>query len=111
MKNLALLISILGIFILLILINIQEPKLSSIYSIKNKDVNEKVKIQGKIIDLKSFGNSFTIAKIKDNSGYIEIISNYPKIKQYKNSTFEIIGRLTEYKGNLQIQADKIKLIK
>ena len=111
MKKIALIISLIGIFILLILINLQEPKISEINSLSNKRLNEEVKIQGKIIDLKIFQSNFTITKIKDNSGFIEVICNCPQIKKLQNSTLQITGKLTEYQSNLQIQADKILFVK
>lgn len=111
MKNIVLAISLIGILILLIIINTQEPELSNISAIKNKSLNERVKFQGQIIEIKIFKSNFTIAKIRDNFSAVEIICNCENIKYHKNKTLEITGRLTTYQGNLQVQADKIILIR
>jgi DNA/RNA endonuclease YhcR with UshA esterase domain len=110
MKNISLILSILGIFILLLLLKFQEPEKLSINEAKSKEINSKLSIEGKIIDLRIVNeDNFTISKIKDNSGYIEMICNCPDLKNFKNQTLLISGYLSEYKGNMQIQANKIKV--
>lgn len=109
-------ISLLGIIILLILTNIIEPKQTSINEIKIKDLNKKVKIHGKIENIKTIENdntreSFQILTIFDKTREIDVVfnakpnSNLLNLKT--NQYITIIGRVTQYKDKLQIQAEKI----
>ena len=105
--KLSLILSLLGIITLLILANITEPEQINIKDITIKDVNKKAKIQGEVVRIKSYEKSnFQIIKLKDSSGEIEITTN--KILDLKNNQeLIIIGRITQYKNSLQIQAEKI----
>jgi RecJ-like exonuclease len=108
MKKLALTISLGGILILLLLVNFQETKRTEIQEINEKNINKIIKIQGTSENIKKYGNSFTTFYISNNSTKIQIICNCPIIKE--NQKLEITGKLTKYKKNLQITADKIKII-
>ena len=105
--KLSLAISLIGIIILLILTNTLEPQLRNIEEITTKDLNKKIKIQGKIINIRSFEESnFQIISIKDSTGKIDITTN--KILNLKNNQSIIVsGRVTDYKQYLQIEAEKI----
>jgi len=109
--KLSLIISTAGIFLLLLLSNILEPKLTSIKEINYKFIDRQTKVQGIIFNIKTYKESdFQIISIKDNTGKIDITIN--KIIDLKNNqTITIIGRVQEYKESLQIQADKIQLVK
>jgi len=105
--KLSLILSLLGIITLLILANITEPEQINIKDITIKNLNKKAKIQGEVVRIKSYEKSnFQIIKLKDSSGEIEITTN--KILDLKNNQeLIIIGRITQYKNSLQIQAEKI----
>ncbi len=97
-------ISIAGIFILLLLSFILQPKLINIENIDENLINQKVRIRGRIIQEKNYDNDFSVLTIKDKTASIEVTCNCKNL-QGKNA--EIIGRITEYGQELQIQADKI----
>lgn len=117
LSKIYLLLSLIGISWLLFLSYSLEPKLQSIDSMTIKDFNKKVKIQGKIENIKSIENdktkeSFYILTISDKAGKIPVVFNAEpnlnlslNIKTNQNIT--IIGRINTYKNNLQIQAEKI----
>jgi DNA/RNA endonuclease YhcR with UshA esterase domain len=102
-------ISLIGVFLLLILSNILEPRLISIEKINDKLIDKKVKVQGEIFNIKTYKDSdFQVTSIKDKTGKIDITID--KILNLKNNqTITIIGKVTQYKQYLQIQADKILL--
>ena len=111
MKNIALIISLVGILVLLLFINIAEPKEIQISEINEKYLDRKVKVIGEVREIKVFENNFTsfkISDIKNKTNEINIICNCPNITS--KSKLKIIGRITKYKGELQIQADIIKEI-
>ena len=70
-------------------------------------IDRKVRVQGDIFNIRSYKESdFQIISIKDNTGRIDITTD--KILNLKNNqTIIITGKITEYKGSLQIQAEKI----
>ena len=105
----SLLISIIGIFLLLIISNISEPRLIQINSINDNLINKKVQVQGIIFNIKSYKESnFQVISVKDKTGKIDITTN--KILNLKNNqTIIITGTVQEYKQDLQVQADKISL--
>ena len=109
MKQLSLIISIIGIFLLLLIINYQQPEVSTINQLTTKKINDQVSIIGQITNTKVFQNQFTILNMQDSTGKINIICNCPKINQ--NTTLKITGRLIKYQNQLEIQADKIQLAK
>lgn len=105
-------ISLLGILILLILSSILEPSLTNIREIDSKYLNKKVKIQGEIINMKSYNTKtneiFQVLEIKDGTGYIEVIlSSKKETPLRKNQKITVIGIVNLYKNSLQIQAHKI----
>lgn len=105
--KISLIISILGIILLLILINIIKPSQIKIKDINEDLLNQKVEIQGKIQSIKTYKESnFQIITINDSTDKIDVLIDNP-INITKNQTAIVIGRISEYKDTLQIQADKI----
>jgi len=96
-------ISFLGIFLLLFLANYQKPK--EITTSSNLTLNEKISIKGKIINERNY-DEFSILKLQDSCGTIEIICN---CKNFLNKSVLIEGKVTEYKNKKQIQAEKIQI--
>jgi DNA/RNA endonuclease YhcR with UshA esterase domain len=105
--KISLTISLIGIFLLLTLSNILEPKLINIEKINDRLINKKIKIQGEISNIKTYEDSnFQTISIRDNTGKIEVTID--KILNLKNNqTIILIGKVTQYKEYLQIKADKI----
>ena len=103
----SLIVSLIGIFLLLLLLKTLEPRLISIEKINGELINKNVKIQGEIFNIKLYEDSnFQVIAIKDNTGKIEVTIN--KILNFTNNqNITIIGKVQEYNENLQINADKI----
>ncbi|MFA5992374.1 MAG: OB-fold nucleic acid binding domain-containing protein [Candidatus Pacearchaeota archaeon] len=109
--NKILILSLVGIFILLLILHFHEPELNKIKDITKLPVYTQVKISGKIISLSEYSNNFKSIKLKDSTGEIFVVGNFEKInKEHINKTTEIIGKLSEYNNQPQIQADKITLL-
>ena len=99
-------VSLIGILILLFLSETIEPRLVTISSLSNKDLNKKVKISGEILEIEN-KEGFQIISIKDQTGEISIIANTQlQISEIKKN-ITIVGLVQEYEGNIQISADKI----
>ncbi len=117
MKNLgliqfSLIISVVGIIILIFLSIYSEPKISSIEEINKKNLENYVKINGTIINIdkiKSGENYFLIIRLKDFSDSIDVL-DYENSNLKINQKIQVIGKISEYKNQLQIEAKKIKLL-
>ena len=93
------LISILGIFLLLLVSFLTQPKQVNHYS--ELKINNYVKTTGKIISINSY-QDFLVIKLNNN---ITITCN---CNLKANQTVAVAGKVTKYKGNLQIEAEEIE---
>ena len=107
--QISLISSLFGIFILIILMNLPLKQIK-INQITTQDLNKQINIQGKIQSIKSFKESnFQIIALQDSTGEINITID-KILNLQKNQTIIVIGKITEYNKQLQIQANKISLI-
>jgi aspartyl/asparaginyl-tRNA synthetase len=103
-------VSILGILILLFISENIEPVQVKIKDITDLRLNQKVRITGQIIGIKTYQkSSFQIITINDSMAKIDVTLDKP-LNLTKNQTIIVTGKITEYKTNLQIQADKIQIL-
>lgn len=112
--KISLIISLSGILILLILMQNLSPDKLKIKDISEKNLNQKIEVLGKISGIKNYKDShFQIITLDDETGKINIIKNNIN-NLTKNQTILVIGKITyytsEYKDELQINADMIKLL-
>ena len=107
LKEISILISVIGIMLLLILSNLVEPKLIKISDIDKHYLNQKIKTKVIVKKLIQY-NNFMILTIKDNEKEIFVFVD-KIIDINKDSNIIVIGRVTEYKDKLQIRAEKISL--
>jgi DNA/RNA endonuclease YhcR with UshA esterase domain len=104
----SLIISIIGIFLLLILTLTIQPVKTKIKDIDSSELNQRIQIQGKIISIRTYkSQNFQIITLNDSTGKIDI--TLTPINVTKNQTIIVTGRVAEYKNNLQIEAEKISL--
>jgi RecJ-like exonuclease len=108
LKQISLIISFIGIITLLLTINTLQLPTTNIESITARDLNKNIKIIATISSQKSF-NDFSILTIQDESGKITGICNCPQLP--KNKTLEIIGKISKYENEIQININKISLSK
>ena len=100
-------ISLIGILFLLFITNTQRPTLTNIENINNKLLNKNVKVQGEIFNIRSYEDSnFQVISIKDETGKIDVTINQI-LDLENNKNIIVIGKITQYKEFIQIQADKI----
>ena len=94
--------SIIGVFFLLILSATFQPKQVSSY--QELKLGEYVKTQGKVIYAKNY-DDFSILTLSNN---LTLTCN---CRSKVNATIQVQGKVTEYKGKLQVQSNEIKEIK
>lgn len=108
LEKLSLLISLLGIILLIFLSQTLEPKQIKISEISSKMLEGYVKIQGNLTSIKNLDN-MQILKVEDETEGISVIV-FEKINLSNGMQIEVIGKVTRYKGSLEIEAQKIKEI-
>ncbi len=105
--KISLILSLIGIFTLLIISNLQPP-VSTIYELNKTKERKQIKLEGEIAWIREINENFYLATLKDETGEIDLTLN----KEIPiNKQVEVIGELTIYNGKIQIQTKKIKLKK
>lgn len=103
----ALITTVIGIILLMLLSFNLEPEIKKISEISDSDLGTFVKVQGKIINVKQT-ESLTIIKLFENNNTINILAD--NVQFYVNSSIEVIGKVTEWHSILEIEASRIKTI-
>jgi len=108
----ALATAIIGTVLLVFLSAKLEPRLINISEIDIRKIDNFVKISGDIADVKDTQSLF-IFDVEDESGVIKVIVYKDKetINLNKGMKVEIIGKVKEYEGEIEIEASSIKHIK
>lgn len=104
--RISLIISLIGIFFLLFLAKNLEPKQINIKDINNNLLNQKVAVQGTILKITD-KETFQILSVADATGKINVLCECKNNSIANNQNITVTGTVEEYKGNLQISADKI----
>ena len=104
--KLSLIISILGIFLLLILTNLIKPQQVNNYQqLSQLKLNQLATTTGKVISVYST-NDFNIIKLNNN---LTLTFNQKNLQLKQNQTITATGIISSYQSSLQIQANKIKI--
>jgi len=104
LTKLALLTFLVGLIALFFISSNLEPKLIKISDISGKMMDNYVRIQGEVIKSKA-SEGFTILTLDDSTDSISVIT-YQKLNVSGN--IEVIGKIKEYKGSLEIEATDIR---
>jgi DNA/RNA endonuclease YhcR with UshA esterase domain len=106
----ALCISILGLLILTYVSEVIEPPVSSIRDINANSVGKNLHVIGKVSEAHSFSGGSAVLTIDDGTGKIDAYVGYSTAKSMpgilKAKTVSVTGEIDEYKGSLEIKADK-----
>ena len=101
--KISLIISVTGIFFLLLLSILIQPK--QINNEKELKLNDYISVKGKIISIRNY-DDFNVIKLDNN---ITLTCEKCKLKQ--NQTIIAEGKVEEYEKQLQINAEKIQEMK
>jgi len=102
--------AIIGIFVLLWLSSHLEPNLGSISEISKNDLGSWIKVRGQIENIRQTETLAIIKLADENNNTITIIAQMQNSAFQKDSIIEVIGKITEYNGMLEIEASKIKTL-
>ncbi len=102
----SLIVSLIGIFILVILVNSIEPEIIKISSINERMIDEWVKIKGNVTEHRVV-EGLTILTIYDGTAGINAIFR-KEIHNIEGVEVTITGKIIDYKGELEIDISEIK---
>ena len=101
----ALITFLIGMIALFFLSQSLEPKLVKISDINSRMIDSYVRVQGEVIKAKQT-DAATLITLNDGTESISVFS--PKLNISVNSSIEVIGKVKDYKGMLEIEAQKIQ---
>ncbi len=108
--KLALVWSLIGIFILLVVAVFTEPKAIELAEV-GQHIGEKVIVQGVVGDA-TYKEKVSFIDLDDGSGKISIVLfENPEKKVYTGDEIQVKGQVKEYEGDLEIVADEIVCVK
>ena len=105
----SLIVALVGVFLIIVLANNLEPKITKVSDIDSRYLDRFVKVQGYVGKIKVYeGLSVVTLKGKD-AGTIKVVS-YQKLYLSERSFIEVVGRVIEYREELEIEANKIEIL-
>lgn len=108
--KLSLIISLIGTFILLIMLEYQEIPIYKTTDISKSQIDTRVRVHGKVDSIRETPGLYII-NLKDEKGKITaVVFKEEQINLTKNSNVEIEGKVQEYKNSLEIIVDRIYLM-
>ncbi|MFC1685770.1 exodeoxyribonuclease VII large subunit [Nanoarchaeota archaeon] len=102
--KIALITALIGTLILAVLAYYLEPKTQEISEIDESTIDSFVKVSGEVMSIGQKGNYFDLS---DKSGSIRVVS-FQRLEISKGDKLEVIGKVDEYYGKLEIEAQDIK---
>lgn len=108
--RIALGISILGLIILFLLLNIIEPDEVSFTELGQKQINEHVQIKGIITNIRDY-NKTIFLDIVELQPITVVVFYDGKMKLENNSKVSIDGQIQLYNGKRELVANEVKKIK
>lgn len=106
LEKFSLILSVIGVIILVFLSQNLEPKQKKISEINSKMLEGYVKINGNLASIKNL-DGMQILKVEDDTGSISVVV-FEKTNLSTGMQIEVIGKVTRYRGSLEIEAQKIK---
>lgn len=110
--KLSLAIALMTVFLITILANVLEPETRAIETITERNLDEWVKIEGTVTQLREV-ETLKIITINDKTASINCIfrkKSDVSEKISENSYVEVIGKVIDYKGELEIEASQIRIL-
>ncbi len=109
LTKIALLCSLIGILLLLIIAEQQDISASNIKNITNATLDQTVQIKGKITSIKETP-AVTIAQVQDSTGFITVIMFRKEgAILTKGMLVEVEGMVKPYNDKLEIEAKLVKV--
>lgn len=111
--KLSLTTALISLILIFIISENLEPRVSNINQLNERSLDSYVKIVGKVKDFRETKGLYIIT-IEDPTGKVDVIiyktkSNKVEAEKLKKAQrLEVLGKVSEYKGSIQINAIEIK---
>lgn len=105
--KITIIISILGTFSILLISEFSEIRLQKISELEEDQLEVKVRVQGKLLAIKETPGLYILTLAENKATIPIIIFKEDELKLKKNSELVVQGRLTEYRDNFEIIAERI----
>lgn len=106
--KISLIVALIGTFIISILAANLEPSVRSIETINERSIDEWVKIQGIVAQEKVIEN-LKIFTVNDGTASIACVLR-KQSDSLKDKKVEVLGKVIDYKGTLEIEVNSIKIL-
>jgi len=106
--KLSLITALVSIFVIIILATNLEPETKKIETINEKNLDEWIKIQGSVVKEIEREN-LKILVVSDGTASINCILRKKLNQSLKGKEVEIVGKVIDYKGILEIEIHQIKI--
>ena len=107
LKRISLAAAIIGIIALAFLSLNLEPKVMKISEITDKNMGSFVRISGEVTYAKK--GDITYFDVNDSTEEMRVVL-FDKADISKGDRVEVIGKVEEYRGSLEVNADKVKVM-
>jgi RecJ-like exonuclease len=107
--KLCLITALVGTFLVVILANNIEPETKTIDTINENMFDEWVKVQGNITQERDI-EGLKILTVNDGTASINCVLRKNISYSFKDQRVEIRGKITDYKGDIEIDISKIKIL-
>lgn len=105
--KLCLITALVGTFLIVILANNLEPEAKTIDTINEKMFDEWIKVQGNVTQERDT-SGLKILTVNDGTASINCILRKNVSYSFENQKVEVQGKITDYKGEIEIEISKIK---
>ncbi|RMD67726.1 hypothetical protein D6817_00695 [Candidatus Pacearchaeota archaeon] len=99
-RKLSLAFAVVGVFGLLMLNELQEPKFLS--NIENLQNNEKVLVLGKLTSVEVLTGGRQALTLETRKGVVRAVCKCKHLSQFNGKMVELIGRVRKYNGRTEI---------
>ena len=105
----SLIISVIGTFLILLISEYSEDKLSNIKDLGKDQLETRVKVEGTVISTRETPGLY-ILNIRDSTATIPIVIFREEVLNIeRGAQIEVTGKLTEYKKELEIIVEEIRV--
>ena len=108
--KISLIVSLIGISVLFVITQRIEINEKNIDKINKDNIGDYVKIKGKINKIDDLKNAVKINVVQPSTMDVIIFKNNQSIDFEEGDNVEVIGRVEEYNGKMEVIGEKVRVI-
>ncbi len=99
--------AVIGIVVLFIISQVYKLEYTKTYDITQNQIGRDVRVKGTINSVKEFGKTFLIEVSEEKPITVVVFRDGSNNNFSEGSRIEVFGQVREYKGKLEIVAEKV----